>query len=86
MRIEEFFLSLVTVMRAGLSPNLETQTSLQMEYPTINGMLYLGSKTPTTLGGEHTPGRNRRKLSSSLGAVACWVLVKHVHFIRGEGS
>lgn len=56
-----------------------------------NGISYykwyaLFGKQNTTLGGEHTPGRKRRKLSSCLGAVACWVLVKHLHFIRGEGS
>lgn len=42
------FLSLMTVMRAGLSPNLETQTSLQMEYPARKCMLYLRSTTPSS--------------------------------------
>lgn len=41
-----------------------------------NGISYykwyaLFGKQNATLGGEHTPERNRRKLSSCLGAVAC---------------
>lgn len=85
MNIGEFFLSLMTV-RASLNSNLETQTSLQTEYSTMKGMLYLGSKTPSSEEGNVPLSVMDRKLSSCSGAVACWDLGKHVYFTRGEGS
>lgn len=48
MGIEEFLLSLMTAIRAILSPNLEMQTSLEMGYPDMKGVIYLASKTPSS--------------------------------------